>query len=116
MLKTLNSGEGKAQKNHLCNFCEENISPGEKYDYQKNRDDCGIYEWKTHKVCSFVATALDMYETYADYDGVNNDHFMEAIYEYFETNELDDSELSSLEMVELIASRLSPTQEGESDE
>jgi hypothetical protein len=53
----------KARKPHTCDYCLDTIQKGEIYDYAKLKSDYsdGIYEWKSHKKCSFIAGALWSY-------------------------------------------------------
>jgi len=53
----------KARKPHTCSYCGEAILKGEMYDYSKLKSDYsdGLYEWKSHEKCSFIASELWSY-------------------------------------------------------
>lgn len=70
--------EVKANKDHRCNFCGEKIRKGEVYSTSTHKYDGRVYDWKTHKHCSDIATRLKMYDD-AD-DGLTEDMFQETIH------------------------------------
>src|SRR5688572_11121774 len=75
--------EIKAQKNHSCNFCGCKIQAGNIYLKSTHIFDGKIYDWKTHKECSKIASDLNMYDQCED--GVTQDDFVETInQEYFD--------------------------------
>jgi hypothetical protein len=53
----------KARKPHACDYCGDVIQKGETYDYAKLKSGYseGIYEWKSHGKCSFIASQLWSY-------------------------------------------------------
>lgn len=53
--------ERKAAKLHTCSYCGETIQKGELYDWAKLAFDGRLYEWKSHKKCSFIADELWSY-------------------------------------------------------
>ena len=71
--------EFKAVKPHICNFCGERISAGEKYNKSTHKQDGEIYDWKTHLHCDYLADKLKMYDD-EDTDGLTGDAFQEYIY------------------------------------
>lgn len=58
MIETLDRKERKANKEHHCDFCSGIIEKGEVYDWSKNICDGELYEWKSHKKCSFLCSKL----------------------------------------------------------
>jgi len=65
-----------AAKSHVCDYCGEEIQKGEVYDWTKLSYDRWLYEWKSHKKCAYIASAL---WEYADPDeGMTEDDFQEA--------------------------------------
>lgn len=75
--------EVKASKDHQCNFCCEKIKKGETYITSTHKQDGTIYDWKTHKHCSDIASRLKMYEDCDE--GLSGDDFQEVIHgEYFD--------------------------------
>jgi len=69
--------EIKARKQHSCDFCNERITVGEKYEKSTHVFDGHIYDWKTHKYCSKLARRLKMYDDCDE--GVTMDDFMETV-------------------------------------
>lgn len=61
MPEILDERERKAKKCHSCSYCGEEIQKGEVYDWAKLTFDGQIYEWKSHKKCSCIASALWSY-------------------------------------------------------
>ena len=66
----------KAIKQHKCDFCRQPIEKGINY-FKSTHVDGGIYDWRTHEDCSYIAEKLKMYDN-AD-DGVSESFFMEEI-------------------------------------
>lgn len=66
----------KAIKQHKCDFCRQPIEKGSNY-FKSTYVDGGIYDWRTHEDCSYIADKLKMYDN-AD-DGVSQDFFIEEI-------------------------------------
>lgn len=89
-----------ARKEHKCSFCNGTIHKGEKYRWQKFVED-GIYEWKSHLKCNFVANQLYNYSN-CDYDnGMTSEIFKEIIKEfYYEFIGSDD--ISLYDMIDII--------------
>lgn len=76
--------EVKAAKEHRCDFCCEKIRPGEVYTTSTHKQDGQIYDWKSHKHCSEIASRLKMYENCYD-EGLTADSFQETIHcQYFD--------------------------------
>ena len=69
--------EVKARKKHQCDFCFERISEGENYIKSTHVHDGEVYDWKTHKHCSKLASDLKMYEDCDE--GVTGDYFQEIV-------------------------------------
>lgn len=76
--------EVKAKKQHKCNFCNGVIMVGEKYYTSTHIYDNHIYDFKTHKQCSYIASRTNMYEYCGD-EGLTMDDFMENIHEIYHT-------------------------------
>lgn len=72
------SKEVKAAKDHRCNFCGDKIWEGETYITSTHKNDGVLYDWKTHKDCSNIATRLKMYDDAED--GLTEDMFQEYIH------------------------------------
>ena len=58
MPEILAERERKAAKCHACSYCGEEIQKGEVYDWAKLTFDGQLYEWKSHKKCFCIASAL----------------------------------------------------------
>lgn len=72
-MELIKQEERKAKKTHYCNFCNEEIKPGEKYNYSFLKDGGETYEWKSHKSCQFI---VDCIWDYVDpCDGFTEDDF-----------------------------------------
>ncbi len=72
--------ERKARKAHHCDFCGELIEKGEVYDWSKNICDGTLYEWKSHKKCSFLCSEL---WSYADPDeGMSQGLFLDSVRDF----------------------------------
>lgn len=72
----LKSCERTARKRHVCSYCGAYIEPGEKYDYDTLIYDGAIYDWKSHKECSFISAEI---WNYADPDyGMTGEDFCYA--------------------------------------
>lgn len=96
------SKERVAKKEHTCSFCGGTIKNGERYDYQKCRDDDGLYEWKSHLHCMSLVRHFDMMD-YASDDGLTADDFREQI------REIWDDEFSIAEKVEILYNKIMDT-------
>jgi hypothetical protein len=48
----------KARRQHRCNWCGGTIERGEVYEHEKHIHDGKISEWKSHRACSHVASAI----------------------------------------------------------
>lgn len=57
MIETIRKETRKARKRHRCDYCSGFIKPGEIYEYAVEKCD-ELYEWKTHKKCIEIASAL----------------------------------------------------------
>ena len=79
MVETLKECERKARKRHVCSYCGAYIEPGEKYDYATLAYDGDIYDWKSHKECSFVSGEIWHYVD--PDDGMTEDDFRYAVQE-----------------------------------
>ena len=58
MPEILAERERKAGKCHTCSYCGGEILKGSVYDWAKLTFDGQMYEWKSHKECSRIASAL----------------------------------------------------------
>lgn len=83
----------KANKNHICMWCNGIIKKGEVYHKQVLKNDY-IYEWKNHEKCSKLYQELKMYDHDAGY-GIDNETFMECVYEFI-YSKLDEEEHDGL--------------------
>lgn len=72
-----NPTETKAIKEHNCSFCGEKIIKGDFYEKSTHKNDGDVYDWKSHKYCSELATRLKMYDDAED--GLTQDSFMEIV-------------------------------------
>lgn len=82
-METLDRRERKARKEHRCDWCCEKILKGEVYDWSKHIYDGYLYEWKTHKKCSYISSEL---WTYIDPDeGMTGEDFYEGCRNFCET-------------------------------
>ena len=69
--------EVKAIKEHRCDLCAEKIVVGTVYMNSTHVDQDQIYNWKTHKWCAKIASAMRMYDDVNE--GVTADDFQERI-------------------------------------
>ena len=67
----------KAKKEHSCDFCGEKIRVGETYSKSTHKHEGSVYDWKTHKHCSDLATQMKMYDECEE--GVTQDDFIEYV-------------------------------------
>ena len=83
-MKTLSyQKEVKANKEYRCNFCCEKIRQGETYVTSTHKQSGTVYDWKTHKHCSEIASRLKMYDDCDE--GLTEEGFQETIHsEYFD--------------------------------
>lgn len=72
-----NPTETKAIKEHNCSFCGEIITKGTLYEKSTHKNDGNVYDWKSHKHCSDLASRLKMYDDAEE--GVSQDCFMEIV-------------------------------------
>lgn len=68
--------EKKAAKPHTCLYCGEVIQKGELYDWAKLAFDGRLYEWKSHKKCSFIA--LELWEYIDPDEGMTAEDFSQG--------------------------------------
>lgn len=72
-----------ARKDHTCDYCGGIIKKGEEYNWAKLINEGRPYEWKAHKDCIMVSTAL---WDYVDPDmGMSEEDFFEATRDFCET-------------------------------
>lgn len=76
----------KAKKEHKCDFCRGLIREGEKYMHSTYGYD-GIYDWRSHLNCNYMATRLDMYKQATDCgdEGLTGSMFQEIISDEYYT-------------------------------
>lgn len=72
-----NPTETKAVKEHNCSFCGEIIAKGTVYEKSTHKNNGDVYDWKSHKHCSDLASRLKMYDDAED--GLTQDCFMEIV-------------------------------------
>lgn len=78
-MQTISSAQlTKARKQHMCDFCGERISIGEKYMKATHVDDY-IYDWRAHVYCNKLSHTLKMYNECDD--GVTAEYFQEDVSE-----------------------------------
>jgi len=79
MIEVIKEYKPRANKNHICNYCETPISRGEQYCRTVLRYDNEVYTWKSHQHCDMVAQEL-MLSGYVDPDdnGCTTDDFKES--------------------------------------
>ena len=78
MIEVIRNEKPKANKDHVCQFCEETIKKGEVYERQINKYDGELYVWKCHVSCSQLTSKLDMFD-YDDGNGIDEDCFSECV-------------------------------------
>lgn len=71
--------ELKARRNHLCDWCLSNISPGEIYNKTPIADDGVIFNFKSHLSCTKLYEKLEMWKL-GDGDGIDLNTFQEQVY------------------------------------
>ena len=71
----------KANKNHRCNYCLQEIEKGSIYLKSLHKNDGDLYQWKSHISCDAIADKLKMFDN-AD-DGVTDEIFIETIKEEY---------------------------------
>lgn len=76
MYENLGTVTRTARKTHKCDWCNETIEKGEKYEYQKFIWDGKLYDWKSHEACSRVVSAIWDYDD--PDDGMDSDSFYES--------------------------------------
>lgn len=73
----------KARKEHCCEWCNEAIVKGARYQNFTGKDDTGVYHFKSHLICQFVADQLT--SKYAVYpDGMDGYDYYDAVTNFFE--------------------------------
>lgn len=79
MYQNLTDKDVIARKEHICDWCNQKINKGEKYNYQTFIFDGEFCEWHSHLACSNVVSAI---WDYADpYDGMDSDEFIDTCHE-----------------------------------
>lgn len=58
MPELISSKERVARKDHVCSYCGGTIHRGETYYWDKLKCDGLLYDWKSHKKCSSIASRL----------------------------------------------------------
>ena len=61
-METLSDITRKANKAHICDFCNTKINKGERYHIQTNVADNDIWTWKSHISCKEIARKLKMFD------------------------------------------------------
>lgn len=75
-METIEHGERKANKEHVCDFCGGNIAKGETYLYQVIKGDA-IFAWKSHKKCDELTRTLNMQS--GDDEGISTGDFCDYV-------------------------------------
>lgn len=74
----------KARKEHVCDYCSQAIVKGAKYEDFVGKGDEGVFHFKSHMICRFVAQELShKYMITAD-GGLTKDQFEDAVNAFFE--------------------------------
>lgn len=89
MLTVLRETYPTAKKEHICEFCCEKITIGQKYVRQTNVYDGTVYDFVTHQECKEVAHELNMYDD-CDDNGLCGEQFREELDLYVHVNHYDD--------------------------
>lgn len=77
MVEKITDGMRKARKDYKCDLCGEIIKKGTTYHWQKDIYDGQFYEWREHKECSELASAI---WNYADPDeGMDEELFRDSL-------------------------------------
>lgn len=71
-----------ARKEHTCNFCNQKIQKGEKYNRHGLVYDGAAYSWKSHIHCDELASHFKMYDDCWD-EGLTGDDFREQVWEIY---------------------------------
>lgn len=75
--------ERTARKEHQCDYCNEVIQKGEKYEWAKLTNGENLYEWKNHLRCGFISREL---WSFIDPDeGMTENDFNEGCAEFCRT-------------------------------
>lgn len=82
MPQVLRKSVRKAIKAHRCNFCQNKIESGTKYNYSFLIYCGDAYDFKSHIHCGLIATKLNMYKGCED-EGLSTDIFCEFISETY---------------------------------
>ncbi len=75
-METISQNNRKANKDHICNWCEQKIVKGTIYSYSANVDEGTPYIWKNHIYCSDIAHKIGMWD---DGDGITTENFQESV-------------------------------------
>lgn len=75
-MEILDKGYRTARINHVCDYCGEKITKGEKYLFLKIKGD-NICEWKCHEMCDQIAQRLWEYINPHD-DGLTENDFYDG--------------------------------------
>lgn len=78
----LSNKKVKANKEHICDWCELKINKKEIYSRQSNVDDGSIFRWKNHIHC---ADLMDKIGAYDGGDGVGTEDFQEYVKNEYQT-------------------------------
>ena len=70
----------KARREYRCDFCGGKILKGETYDNTVMVGDDGLYHWKSHLICSKIASLL--WNFIDPDDGMTSDNFHEGVRSY----------------------------------
>jgi hypothetical protein len=100
--------EVTARKEHICNFCGMPIKVGETYQTATYKAD-NLYIWKNHISCQKLAYKLNMFD-YCD-DGVTEEDFREAIWDYYFQNFDDTEDLDWEDIIVKVKEKLLRNQE-----
>lgn len=82
MIEIIKQDIRMARKDHYCDYCNEKISKGSRYELSTLKDDY-VYNWKSHIECKEIVQALMEYID--PWDGISSDDFYYACVEFCRT-------------------------------
>jgi len=102
MITILSKQIVKARKLHRCNYCDDLIIKGQKYERSGLIFDDHPYTWKSHLYCNEIANKLRMFDECDE--GLTQDDFYECIQgEYCNVvKEEEDCKRTFLEMLKFV--------------
>ena len=83
MTEFIDSRVVKARKEHCCDYCQEAIVTGSKYQNFTGKAEGQVFHWKSHLICNFVANQLATKYAYSD-EGMNELRYHDAVNDFFD--------------------------------